>query len=165
MTAFALFFICRLSLRHTCDRIRTFFICRLSLLYTCDCIRTFFHLQIISCATPPLRLCLGMLTGRNVPCMDKEYSRGLRYEMQASFRHQAHCLSGSEFGRLADNRRMQRVANAAVLHVHTREYPAVTPHHNVTPHHTTSIHIMHISAPFFHASASPQEACFRPPFC
>lgn len=140
-------------------------ICRLSLLYTCDCIRTFFHLQIISCATPPLRLCLGMLTGRNVPCMDKEYSRGLRYEMQASFRHQAHCLSGSEFGRLADNRRMQRVANAAVLHVHTREYPAVTPHHNVTPHHTTSIHIMHISAPFFHASASPQEACFRPPFC
>ena len=36
-------------------------ICRLSLLYTCDCIRTFFHLQIISCATPPLRLCWGCL--------------------------------------------------------------------------------------------------------
>ena len=52
--------------------------------------------------------------------------RGLRYEMQASFRHQAHCLSVSEFGQLADNRRMQRVANAAVLQVHTREAPAVT---------------------------------------
>ena len=53
--------------------------------------------------------------------MDQEYSRGLRYEMQASFRHQAHCLSVSEFGRLADNRRMQRVANAAVLQVHTQD--------------------------------------------
>ena len=111
-TAFAIFPICRLSLR-----------------YTCDCIRTFFHLQIIFCATPPLRLCLGMLTGRIIPCMDNENSRGLRHEMQASFRHQAHCLSDSEFGRLADNRRMQRVANTAVLHVHTRDNPAVTPHH------------------------------------
>ena len=53
--------------------------------------------------------------------MDKEYSQGLRHEMQASFRHQAHCLSGSEFGRLAYNRRMQRVANAAVLQVHTQD--------------------------------------------
>ena len=111
-TAFAIFPICRLSLR-----------------YTCDCIRTFFHLQIIFCATPPLRLCLGMLTGRIIPCMDNENSRGLRHEMQASFRHQAHCLSDSEFGRLADNRRMQRVANAAVLQVHIRDKPTVTPHH------------------------------------
>ena len=182
MTAFAIFFICRLSLLYTCDCIRTFFhlqiifpsepvtaftifpICRLSLLYTCDCIHNFSHLQIISptifvtafaifpiyrlsplqtndrirnfsylkiifCATPPLRLCLGMLAGRINPCMDNEYSRGLRHEMQASFRHQAHCLSDSEFGRLADNRRMQRVANAAVLQVHTRDKPTVTPHH------------------------------------
>lgn len=136
MTAFALFFICRLS-----------------------------PAPDEAPYTSPTTV-LGMLTGRSNPVVwTRNTRRGLRYEMQASFRHQAHCLSGSEFGRLADNRRMQRVANAAVLHVHTREYPAVTPHHNVTPHHTTSIHIMHISAPFFHASASPQEACFPPPFC
>ena len=42
-------------------------ICRLSLLYICDRIRNFSHLQIIFCATPPLRLCLGMLTGRIIP--------------------------------------------------------------------------------------------------
>lgn len=50
--------------------------------------------------------------------MSTEYSRGLRYEMQASFRHQALCLSVSELGRLADNRRMRRVANAVVFHIH-----------------------------------------------
>ena len=105
-------------------------ICRLSLLYTCDRIRNFSYLKIISCATPPLRLCLGMLTGRIIPCIDNEYSRGLRHEMQASFRHQAHCLSDSEFGRLADNRRMQRVANAAVLQVHIRDKPT----RNSPPH-------------------------------
>ena len=89
---FQLSLICRLSLRHTCDRIRNFshlqiiscailvtaftiiLICRLSPLYTCDCIRTFFHLQIISCATPPLRLCWGCLQAGAIPCMDKEYS-------------------------------------------------------------------------------------------
>ena len=138
VTAFAIFFICRLSPRYTCDRIHNFShlqiisptifvtafaifpIYRLSPLQTNDRIRNFSYLKIIFCATPPLRLCLGMLTDRIIPCMDNEYSRGLRHEMQASFRHQAHCLSDSEFGRLADNRRMQRVANAAVLQVHTR---------------------------------------------
>ena len=148
VTAFTIFPICRLSLLYTCDCIRTFFhlqiifpsepvtafaiflICRLSLLYTCDRIRNFSYLKIISCATPPLRLCLGMLTGRIIPCIDNEYSRGLRHEMQASFRHQAHCLSDSEFGRLADNRRMQRVANAAVLQVHIRDKPT----RNSPPH-------------------------------
>ena len=44
-----------------------------------------------------------------------EYSRGLRYEMQASFCHQALCLSVSELGRLTDNRRMRRVANAVLF--------------------------------------------------
>ena len=65
VTAFALFFICRLSPLQTNDRIRNFShlqiiscsifvtafalfsICRLSPRYTCDRIRTFFHLQII----------------------------------------------------------------------------------------------------------------------
>ena len=138
VTAFPFFRICRLSPRYTCDRIHNFShlqiisptifvtafaifpIYRLSPLQTNDRIRNFSYLKIIFCATPPLRLCLGMLTDRIIPCMDNEYSRGLRHEMQASFRHQAHCLSDSEFGRLADNRRMQRVANAAVLQVHTR---------------------------------------------
>ena len=129
-------------------------ICRLSLLYTCDCIRTFFHLQIISCATPPLRLCLGMLTGRINPCMDNEYSRGLRHEMQASFRHQAHCLSDSEFGRLADNRRMQRVANAAVLQIHTRDKPTVTPHHI----HSYNAYLR----PFFSCFHIPPGGLFSP---
>ena len=63
----------------------------------------------------------------------QEYSRGLRSEMQASFRHQALCLSVSELGRLADNRRMHRVANTAVLQVHTREAPAVIPPPQPTP--------------------------------
>lgn len=156
-------------------------ICRLSLLYTCDCIRTFFHLQIIfpsepvtaftiilicrliftpdeatppPCATPPLRLCLGMLTGRIIPCMDNEYSRGLRHKMQASFRHQAHCLSDSEFGRLADNRRMQRVANAAVLQVHIRDKPTVTPHHI----HSYNAYLR----PFFSCFRIPPGGLFSP---
>ena len=103
MTAFAFFLICRL-------------------IFTPD------EATPPPCASSPTAV-LGMLTGRDVPCMDKEYSRGLRHEMQASFRHQAHCLSDSEFGRLADNRRMQRVANAAVLQVHIRDKPTVTPHH------------------------------------
>ena len=146
-------------------------ICRLSLLYTCDCIRIFSHFQIISppnqwphsqffpfadypCAIPPLRLCLGMLTGRINPCMDNEYSRGLRREMQASFRHQAHCLSDSEFGRLADNRRMQRVANAAVLQVHTRDKPTVTPHHI----HSYNAYLR----PFFSCFRIPPGGLFSP---
>lgn len=84
VTAFAIFpFADYLPLR-TSDCIRNFLICRLSLLYTCDRIRNFSYLKIISCATPPLRLCLGMLTGRIIPCIDNEYSRGLRHEMQAS---------------------------------------------------------------------------------
>ena len=171
-TAFALFLICRLSLLYTCDCIRTFFhlqiifpsepvtafaiflICRLSLLYTCDRIRNFSYLKIIFCATPPLRLCLGMLTGKIIPCMDNEYSRGLRHEMQASFRHQAHCLSDSEFGRLADNRRMQRVANAAVLQVHTRDNPTVTPHHI----HSYNAYL----CPFFSCFRIPPGGLFSP---
>ena len=67
-TAFAIFLICRLSLRYTCDRICNFshlqiipalylwphflffaFVDYL-LLYTCDRIRNFSHLQIISCS-------------------------------------------------------------------------------------------------------------------
>ena len=106
------------------------------------------------CATPPLRLCLGMLTGRINPCMDNEYSRGLRHEMQASFRHQAHCLSDSEFGRLADNRRMQRVANAAVLQVHTRDKPTVTPHHI----HSYNAYLR----PFFSCFRIPPGGLFSP---
>lgn len=171
-TAFAIFLICRLSLLYTCDCIRTFFhlqiifpsepvtaftiilIYRLSLLYTCDRIRNFSYLKIIFCATPPLRLCLGMLTGRIIPCMDNEYSRGLRHEMQASFRHQAHCLSDSEFGRLADNRRMQRVANAAVLQVHTRDKPTVTPHHI----HSYNAYLR----PFFSCFRIPPGGLFSP---
>ena len=129
-------------------------ICRLSLLYTCDRIRNFSYLKIISCATPPLRLCLGMLTGRIIPCIDNEYSRGLRHEMQASFRHQAHCLSDSEFGRLADNRRMQRVANAAVLQVHTRDKPTVTPHHI----HSYNAYL----CPFFSCFRIPPGGLFSP---
>ena len=129
-------------------------ICRLSLLYICDRIRNFSHLQIIFCATPPLRLCLGMLTGRIIPCIDNEYSRGLRHEMQASFRHQAHCLSDSEFGRLADNRRMQRVANAAVLQVHTRDKPTVTPHHI----HSYNAYL----CPFFSCFRIPPGGLFSP---
>lgn len=131
-----------------------FLICRLSLLYTCDRIRNFSYLKIIFCATPPLRLCLGMLTGRIIPCMDNEYSRGLRHEMQASFRHQAHCLSDSEFGRLADNRRMQRVANAAVLQVHTRDKPTVTPHHI----HSYNAYLR----PFFSCFRIPPGGLFSP---
>ena len=127
---------------------------RLSLLYTCDRIRNFSYLKIIFCATPPLRLCLGMLTGRIIPCMDNEYSRGLRHEMQASFRHQAHCLSDSEFGRLADNRRMQRVANAAVLQVHTRDNPTVTPHHI----HSYNAYLR----PFFSCFRIPPGGLFSP---
>ena len=139
-------------------------ICRLSLLYTCDCIRIFSHLQINIYARwsyttslhllPPLRLCLGMLTGRINPCMDKEYSWGLRHEMQASFRHQVHCLSDSEFGRLADNRRMQRVANAAVLQVHTRDKPTVTPHHI----HSYNAYL----CPFFSCFRIPPGGLFSP---
>ena len=85
VTAFALFSICRLSsppnqwlhsqlfsfVDYLCSILVTAFaifpICRLSLLYICDRIRNFSHLQIIFCATPPLRLCLGMLTGRIIP--------------------------------------------------------------------------------------------------
>ena len=52
---------------------------------------------------------------------NQEYSRGLRSAMQASFRHQALCLSASESGRLADNRRMHQAADAAVFYVRTRE--------------------------------------------
>ena len=37
-------------LRHIVTAFALFFICRLSLLYTCDCICNFSHLQIISCA-------------------------------------------------------------------------------------------------------------------
>ena len=105
-------------------------------------------------APPPLRLCLGMLAGRINPCMDNEYSRGLRHEMQASFRHQAHCLSDSEFGRLADNRRMQRVANAAVLQVHTRDKPTVTPHHI----HSYNAYLR----PFFSCFRIPPGGLFSP---
>ena len=172
MTAFTIFPICRLSLLYTCDCIRTFFhlqiifptifvtafaifpIYRLSPLQTNDRIRNFSHLQIIFCATPPLRLCLGMLTGRIIPCMDNEYSRGLRHEMQASFRHQAHYLSDSEFGRLADNRRMQRVANAAVLQVHTRDKPTVTSHHI----HSYNAYLR----PFFSCFLIPPGGLFSP---
>ena len=137
MTAFALFSIYRLSPLQTNDRIRNFS-----------------HLQIIFCATPPLRLYLGMLTGRIIPCIDNEYSRGLRHEMQASFRHQAHCLSDSEFGRLADNRRMQRVANAAVLQVHIRDKPTVTPHHI----HSYNAYLR----PFFSCFHIPPGGLFSP---
>ena len=172
MTAFAIFPICRLSLLYTCDCIRNFshlqiispsepvtaftiiLICRLSLLYTCDRIRNFSYLKIIFCATPPLRLCLGMLTGRINPCMDNEYSRGLRHEMQASFRHQAHCLSDSEFGQPADNRRIQRVANAAVLQVHIRDKPTVTPHHI----HSYNAYLR----PFFSCFRIPPGGLFSP---
>ena len=172
VTAFAIFPICRLSLLYTCDCIRTFFhlqiifptifvtafaifpIYRLSPLQTNDRIRNFSHLQIIFCATPPLRLCLGMLTSRIIPCMDNEYSRGLRHEMQASFRHQAHYLSDSEFGRLADNRRMQRVANAAVLQVHTRDKPTVTSHHI----HSYNAYLR----PFFSCFLIPPGGLFSP---
>ena len=153
-TAFAIFPICRLSLRYTCDRISFFSIYRLSPLQTNDRIRNSSHLQIIFCATPPLRLCMGMLTGRINPCMDNEYSRGLRREMQASFRHQAHCLSDSEFGRLADNRRMQRVANAAVLQVHIRDKPTVTPHHI----HSYNAYLR----PFFSCFRIPPGGLFSP---
>ena len=52
---------------------------------------------------------------------NQEYSRGLRSAMQASFRHQALCLSASESGRLADNRRMHQAADVAVFYVRTRE--------------------------------------------
>ena len=172
MTAFPFFRICRLSPRYTCDCIRNFShlqiisptifvtafalfsIYRLSPLQTNDRIRNFSHLQIIFCATPPLRLCMGMLTGRINPCMDNEYSRGLRREMQASFRHQAHCLSDSEFGRLADNRRMQRVANAAVLQVHIRDKPTVTPHHI----HSYNAYLR----PFFSCFRIPPGGLFSP---
>ena len=117
------------------------------------------HLQFFPfvdylCSTPPLRLYLGMLTGRINPCMDNEYSRGLRHEMQASFRHQAHCLSDSEFGRLADNRRMQRIANAAVLQVHTRDKPTVTPHHI----HSYNAYLR----PFFSCFRIPPGGLFSP---
>ena len=108
----------------------------------------------LSPAPPPLRLCLGMLTGRIIPCMDNEYSRGLRHKMQASFRHQAHCLSDSEFGRLADNRRMQRVANAAVLQVHIRDKPTVTPHHI----HSYNAYLR----PFFSCFRIPPGGLFSP---
>ena len=57
----------------------------------------------------------GTKRSRINPYMSTEYSRGLRYEMQASFRHQALCLSVSELGRLTDNRRMRRVANAVLF--------------------------------------------------
>ena len=194
MTAFALFFICRLSLLYTCDCIRTFFhlqiifpsepvtafaiffICRLSsppnqwlhsqlfsfVDYLCSILVTAFAIFLIcrliftpdEATPPPLRLCLGMLTGRINPCMDNEYSRGLRHEMQASFRHQAHCLSDSEFGRLADNRRMQRVANAAVLQVHTRDKPTVTPHHI----HSYNAYLR----PFFSCFRIPPGGLFSP---
>lgn len=88
------------------DRSRNFSICRLP-------------------PGPSLICACCQLTDREVLVYGQEYSRGLRYEMQASFRHQAHCLSASEFGRLADNRRMHRIANTAVFHVHTREDPVV----------------------------------------
>ena len=114
----------------------------------------FFPFVDYLCYTPPLRLYLGMLTGRINPCMDNEYSRGLRHEMQASFRHQAHCLSDSEFGRLADNRRMQRIANAAVLQVHTRDKPTVTPHHI----HSYNAYLR----PFFSCFRIPPGGLFSP---
>ena len=73
------------------------------------------------------------LTGRRNPVYGQEYSWGLRNEMQASFHHQAHCLSASEFGRLADNRRLHRIANATVFHVYTRKFPAVNDANTSTP--------------------------------
>ena len=120
-----------------------FLICRLSLLYTCDCIRTFFHLQIIFPSEPVTAFAIFLICRLS-----------LRHEMQASFRHQAHCLSDSEFGRLADNRRMQRVANAAVLQVHTRDNPTVTPHHI----HSYNAYL----CPFFSCFRIPPGGLFSP---
>ena len=105
------------------------------------------------CTSSPTTV-LEMLTGRIIPCMDNEYSRGLRHEIQASFRHQAHCLSDSEFGQPADNRRIQRVANAAVLQVHIRDKPTVTPHHI----HSYNAYLR----PFFSCFRIPPGGLFSP---
>ena len=127
-------------LRHTCDCIRTFsylqiiscsilvtaftifLICRLS---PAPYLWPHFQLSLICRLSPAPHLpydCAGDAYRQDYPVVwTRNTRRGLRYEMQASFRHQAHCLSVSEFGQLADNRRMQRVANAAVLQVHTQD--------------------------------------------
>ena len=65
-----------------------------------------------------------------------------------------HCLSDSEIGRLADNRRMQRVANAAVLQVHIRDKPTVTPHHI----HSYNAYLR----PFFSCFRIPPGGLFSP---
>ena len=142
-------------------------ICRLSLLYTCDCIRTFFHLQIIFPSEPVTAFAIFLICRlSSAPHLPYDYvwgclQAGLTHvwtmntrEMQASFRHQAHCLSDSEFGRLADNRRMQRVANAAVLQVHIRDKPTVTPHHI----HSYNAYLR----PFFSCFRIPPGGLFSP---
>ena len=63
-------------------------------------------------------------------CGDIKCLRGFRYDVQASCRHQAHCLRRSEFGRLAANKRMHGVETQYYLMYRTYEALPVIPQTN-----------------------------------